>query len=165
MTDRKASNHAPSPFFFIRMYCSMPFIPDDRKLLCCQDATAQIEGRSNISIFQFESHWNELVKKKKKGVKWKKSPSKQKRTNKVNSWIHPSGVFSLQERVASTVANSPKLGPVLQRQSFISRPPGIIRAPFHLRGRKRCMEGKSTRAGVVRWCGRNQERILDNEEH
>ena len=53
MTDRKASNHG---LFFIRMYCSMPFIPDDRKLLCCQDAGAEIEGRSNISIFQFESH-------------------------------------------------------------------------------------------------------------
>ncbi len=45
----------------------MPFIPDDRKLLCCQDAAAEIEGKSNISIFQFESHWNELVK-------WKKIP-------------------------------------------------------------------------------------------
>lgn len=60
--------------FFIRMYCSMPFIPDDRKLLCCQDAAAEIEGRSNISIFQFESHWNELVKNEKKGGKWERIP-------------------------------------------------------------------------------------------
>lgn len=56
------------------MYCSMPFIPDDRKLLCCQDAAAEIEGRSNISIFQFESHWNELVKMKKKGGEMRKNP-------------------------------------------------------------------------------------------
>lgn len=38
------------------MYYSMPFIPDDRKVLCCQDAAVEIEGKSNISIFQFESH-------------------------------------------------------------------------------------------------------------
>jgi len=64
----------------------MPFIPDDRKLLCCQDAAAEIEGRSNISIFQFESHWNELVKmgekKKKKEENEKESPGKQKGANK-----------------------------------------------------------------------------------
>lgn len=66
--------------FFIRMYCSMPFIPDDRKLLCCQDAAAEIEGKSNISIFQFESHWNELVKWKKKEKK--KSRGKQRGANK-----------------------------------------------------------------------------------
>lgn len=57
------------------MYCSMPFIPDDRKLLCCQDAAAEIEGKSNISIFQFESHWNELVK-------WKKKKRKNPAVNK-----------------------------------------------------------------------------------
>lgn len=70
--------------FFIRMYCSMPFIPDDRKLLCCQDAATEIEGRSNISIFQFESHWNELVKErggieKGKRGKMKKNPLLNKR--------------------------------------------------------------------------------------
>lgn len=55
MTDRKGSNHgllglrlffSSLSLLFIRMYCSMPFIPDDRKLLCCQDAAAGIEGKA-----------------------------------------------------------------------------------------------------------------------
>lgn len=65
------------------MYCSIPFIPDDRKLLCCQDAAAEIEPRSNISIFYFESHWNELVKNEKKGRNEKESPGKQRQQTKM----------------------------------------------------------------------------------
>lgn len=72
MTDRKASNHRllglklpPPPLFFIRMFCSMPFILDDRKLRCCQDAAAaaEIEGRSHISIFRLESYSNEFAER------------------------------------------------------------------------------------------------------
>lgn len=39
----------------------MPFILDDRKLLCCQDAAAEIEGRSYVSILWLESYSNEFV--------------------------------------------------------------------------------------------------------
>lgn len=45
------------------MFCSMPFILDDRKLLCCQDAAAEIEGRSHISILQLESYSNEFAER------------------------------------------------------------------------------------------------------
>lgn len=93
--------------FFIRMYCSMPFIPDDRKLLCCQDAGAEIEGRSNISIFQIESHWNELVKMEKRG-KMRKNPL-------VNKWEQTKIPFSFAENPPSSF---PFLGGgVLQQQS------------------------------------------------
>ena len=52
-------------FFFIRMFCSMPFILDDRKLRCCQDAAAaaEIEGRRHISIFRLESYSNEFAER------------------------------------------------------------------------------------------------------
>lgn len=81
MTDRKGSNHGLLGlklfFFFIRMFCSMPFILDDRKLLCCQDAAAEIEGRSHISILQLESYSNEFAER------GKKSRDKQMRINRV----------------------------------------------------------------------------------
>lgn len=80
MTDRKGSNHGLLGlklfFFFIRMFCSMPFILDDRKLLCCQDAAAEIEGRSHISILQLESYSNEFAERRKK------SRDKQMRINR-----------------------------------------------------------------------------------
>lgn len=85
--------------FFIRMYCSMPFIPDDRKLLCCQDAATEIEGRSNISIFQFESHWNELVKNEKRG-KMKKNPLLNKgEQTKMYSLLHFPYFFSCSSSI------------------------------------------------------------------
>lgn len=81
MTDRKGSNHGLLGlklfFFFIRMFCSMPFILDDRKLLCCQDAAAEIEGRSHISILQLESYSNEFAER------GEKSRDKQMRINRV----------------------------------------------------------------------------------
>lgn len=86
--DRQEGQQSWAPFF-IRMYCSEPFIPDDRKLLCCQDAAAEIEGRSNISIFQFESHWNELVKNEKKGKNEKESAGKQRGANKDTIFFLP----------------------------------------------------------------------------
>lgn len=57
----------------------MPFILDDRKLRCCQDAAAaaEIEGRSRVSIFRLESYSNEFAE-------WGgKSSDKQMRTNRV----------------------------------------------------------------------------------
>lgn len=150
MTDRKASNHGL--LFFIRMYCSMPFIPDDRKLLCCQDAATEIEGRSNISIFQFESHWNELVKNEKRG-KMKKNPllNKGEQTKMYSLLLHfpffffffvqqqqqHSEGFLLQQLQITCLASNVVRGlGLLQRQSFISQASGIIRAPFHLPWRK-----------------------------
>ena len=84
MTDRKGSNHGLLGlklfffFFFIRMFCSMPFILDDRKLLCCQDAAAEIEGRSHISILQLESYSNEFAERR-----GGESRDKQMRINRV----------------------------------------------------------------------------------
>lgn len=57
----------------------MPFILDDRKLRCCQDAAAaaEIEGRSHISIFQLESYSNEFAER------GGSSSDKQMRINRV----------------------------------------------------------------------------------
>lgn len=75
--------------FFIRIYCSMPFIPDDRKLLCCQDAAAEIEGKSNFHFPVWKAlKWISKMEKKNR-------PGKQRGANKDTLFLPVSPFFIL----------------------------------------------------------------------